>query len=94
MFQRDLAREERLNLQKENIGIPKLPTTTIGSFPQTVETRSLRRAFKSGEVDKEEYSLGIKEIIKETVQIQDMNTLCQIYFLENYFLQKDMVHSK
>ena len=71
MFQRDLAREERLNLQKENIGIPKLPTTTIGSFPQTLETRSLRRAFKSGEVDKEEYSLGIKEIIKETVQIQE-----------------------
>ncbi|RZP25976.1 MAG: 5-methyltetrahydropteroyltriglutamate--homocysteine S-methyltransferase [Candidatus Actinomarinales bacterium] len=71
MFQRDLAREERLNLQKENIGIPKIPTTTIGSFPQTLETRSLRRAFKSGEVDKEEYSLGIKEIIKETVQIQE-----------------------
>lgn len=71
MFQRDLAREERLNLQKENIGIPKLPTTTIGSFPQTLETRSLRRAFKSGEVEKEEYSLGIKEIIKETVQIQE-----------------------
>ena len=71
MFQRDLAREERLNLQKENIGIPKIPTTTIGSFPQTLETRSLRRAFKSGEVDKEEYNLGIKEIIKETVQIQE-----------------------
>ena len=58
-------------MQIENIGIPKIPTTTIGSFPQTLETRSLRRKFKLGEIDIEKYTLGIKEIIKETIEIQE-----------------------
>ena len=71
MFQRDLLRDKRLKIQKDKIGIPKLPTTTIGSFPQTLETRSLRRKFKVGEIDKDTYVLGVKEIIKETVEIQE-----------------------
>ena len=71
MFERGLGREQRLKMQIENIGIPKIPTTTIGSFPQTLETRSLRRKFKLGEIDIEKYTLGIKEIIKETIEIQE-----------------------
>ena len=71
MFQRDLLRDKRLKIQKDKIGIPKLPTTTIGSFPQTLETRSLRRKFKVGEIDIDTYILGVKEIIKETVEIQE-----------------------
>ena len=71
MFQRDLLREERLKIQKDKIGIPKLPTTTIGSFPQTLETRSLRRRLKAGEIDIDTYTSGVKEIIKDTVEIQE-----------------------
>ena len=71
MFMRGQDREERLDLQIEKIGIPNLPTTTIGSFPQTPETRLLRRRLRSGEIDADEYVKGVKEIIKETVDIQE-----------------------
>ena len=71
MFSREQDREERLDLQIEKIGIPHLPTTTIGSFPQTPETRVLRRQLRSGEIKVDEYVKGIKEIIKETVDIQE-----------------------
>ena len=71
MFQRDLLRDKRLKIQKDKIGIPKLPTTTIGSFPQTLETRSLRRRLKAGEIDIDTYTSGVKEIIKDTVEIQE-----------------------
>lgn len=71
MFQREMLRGERSKIQKDKIGIPKLPTTTIGSFPQTLETRTLRRRLKAGEIDIETYNLGVKEIIKDTVEIQE-----------------------
>ena len=71
MFTRGTDREERLDLQIDKIGIPNLPTTTIGSFPQTAETRVLRKQLKSGEIDIDKYVKGIKEIIKETVEIQE-----------------------
>ena len=71
MFTRGTGREERLDLQIDKIGIPNLPTTTIGSFPQTAETRVLRKQLKSGEIDIDKYVKGIKEIIKETVEIQE-----------------------
>ncbi len=70
-FKRKIIREDRLILQNENLGIPPLPTTTIGSFPQTAETRNLRKKYKGNEINDTEYIKGIKEIIKETVQIQE-----------------------
>jgi 5-methyltetrahydropteroyltriglutamate--homocysteine methyltransferase len=39
---------ERIKLQHENLKYPILPTTTIGSFPQTPELRKLRRDYKNG----------------------------------------------
>ena len=71
MFHRDEERQNRLKIQTESMGVPKLPTTTIGSFPQTSETRSLRRKFKSNDINEEEYIEGIKSIIKDTVEIQE-----------------------
>ncbi len=71
MFERGESREERLDLQIKKIGIPNLPTTTIGSFPQTAETRLLRRKLRSGEIKTDDYTKGIKEIIQETVEIQE-----------------------
>ena len=70
-FNRNTKREERLLLQNENLKIPPLPTTTIGSFPQTAETRNLRKKYKANEINDEEYHEGLKEIIKETVEIQE-----------------------
>ena len=70
-FNRSTKREERLLFQNENLNIPPLPTTTIGSFPQTAETRNLRKKYKANEINDEEYHEGLKEIIKETVEIQE-----------------------
>ena len=70
-FERKTNRDERLKLQSSELNIPTFPTTTIGSFPQTGDTRTLRKQFKSNEISQSEYEDGIKEIIKETVEIQE-----------------------
>jgi len=70
-FERKTIRNERLELQSSELNIPTFPTTTIGSFPQTGDTRTLRKQFKSNEISQSEYEDGIKEIIKETVEIQE-----------------------
>jgi 5-methyltetrahydropteroyltriglutamate--homocysteine methyltransferase len=45
-FTREIPFSEREKIQSEKFGLPVLPTTTIGSFPQTQEVRKLRRLFK------------------------------------------------
>ena len=70
-FIRREDREFRLDKQSKALNIPLLPTTTIGSFPQTRNTRNLRKQFKSGEISIDEYNAGLKEIITETVEIQE-----------------------
>ena len=42
---------ERAVVQKEIFALPKYPTTTIGSFPQTTDVRQARAKFKRGELD-------------------------------------------
>ena len=51
--------------------LPAFPTTTIGSFPQTREIRSLRRRRKEGALGESEYQAGIDQAIRETIQAQD-----------------------
>jgi 5-methyltetrahydropteroyltriglutamate--homocysteine methyltransferase len=63
--------EERIKLQRENLKYPILPTTTIGSFPQTPELRKLRRDYKNGVISEEEYKTQIKHMIKELVEYQE-----------------------
>lgn len=62
---------ERAKIQKDFFKLPLLPTTTIGSFPQTSEIKSNRAKFKKGEITKEEYVKKIKEKIKECIEIQE-----------------------
>ena len=47
---------ERREAQNERLHLPPLPTTTIGSFPQTVEIRKARAALVAGEIDEAEYT--------------------------------------
>ena len=63
--------EERNKIQREAFKLPILPTTTIGSFPQTSEIRSLRLKFKKGEITEVEYNNNIKEKINELVKFQE-----------------------
>ncbi|WP_457563522.1 5-methyltetrahydropteroyltriglutamate--homocysteine S-methyltransferase, partial [Caminibacter pacificus] len=68
---RSMPFEERIKLQHENLKYPILPTTTIGSFPQTPELRKLRRDFKNGLISEEDYKAQIKEMIKDLVKFQE-----------------------
>ena len=68
---RNMPFEERIKLQHENLKYPILPTTTIGSFPQTPQLRKLRRDFKNGAISEEEYKTQIKEMIKDLVKFQE-----------------------
>lgn len=45
-FRREVKRDARLVLQKKNLQLPSLPTTTIGSFPQTLEVKRNRTRLK------------------------------------------------
>ena len=68
---RGMPFEERIKLQHENLKYPILPTTTIGSFPQTPEVRKLRRDYKNGVISQEEYEAQIKKWIDELVELQE-----------------------
>lgn len=62
---------EREKIQKEYFSLPLLPTTTIGSFPQTAEVRNIRAKFRKGEITEEQYDTYIKEKIAECVELQE-----------------------
>ena len=62
---------EREKIQKEKLGLPIFPTTTIGSFPQTQEVRKNRQAFRKGEISKEQYIAFNQEKIKECIALQE-----------------------
>jgi 5-methyltetrahydropteroyltriglutamate--homocysteine methyltransferase len=63
--------EERIKIQKAILKYPRLPTTTIGSFPQTKEIRKLRRDFKNNKITADHYKKGIKEYIKDCIAFQE-----------------------
>ena len=64
-------RSERQKIQKEEFKLPKFPTTTIGSFPQTKDVKANRSAFKRGEKTEQEYVDFNKKKIAECVKLQE-----------------------
>jgi 5-methyltetrahydropteroyltriglutamate--homocysteine methyltransferase len=71
MARRDSAYGVRAGKQHAELALPLLPTTTIGSFPQTAAIRTLRRQFRAGEIDAATYEAGLRRAIEETVQLQE-----------------------
>ncbi|KAG8478797.1 hypothetical protein CXB51_028693 [Gossypium anomalum] len=61
----------RLDAQQKKLNLPILPTTTIGSFPQTLELRRVRREFKANKISEDDYVKAIKEEIKKVVDLQE-----------------------
>ncbi|KII95083.1 hypothetical protein PLICRDRAFT_169771 [Plicaturopsis crispa FD-325 SS-3] len=61
----------RQKVQAEALKLPKFPTTTIGSFPQTKEIRQARAKLGKGEITAEEYEEFIKKEIEYVVRIQE-----------------------
>ena len=64
--------ESRAARQRTRFNLPLWPTTTIGSFPQTSEIRTLRLDFKKGNVDKVHYRTSISEHIKQAIKEQEI----------------------
>ncbi|MHB1229053.1 MAG: 5-methyltetrahydropteroyltriglutamate--homocysteine S-methyltransferase [Halothiobacillus sp.] len=61
----------RAAAQQARFNLPLLPTTTIGSFPQTHEIRAARKAFKNKEISADQYEASMKAEIKHVIQIQE-----------------------
>lgn len=57
--------------QGERLHLPPLPTTTIGSFPQTVDIRKARAALVAGEIDEAEYTRRMKAEIADVIKLQE-----------------------
>ncbi|CUS78995.1 methionine synthase (B12-independent) [Candidatus Kryptonium thompsonii] len=62
---------ERYQKQISILGLPKFPTTTIGSFPQTKDVRKVRADFNAGKISKEEYEGFIKKQIEHVIDVQE-----------------------
>nr|CCC42221.1 vitamin-b12 independent methionine synthase [Pinus pinaster] len=61
----------RLDKQQKKLNLPILPTTTIGSFPQTVELRRVRREYKSNKISEADYIQSIQQEIAKVVKLQE-----------------------
>ncbi|WP_156094574.1 5-methyltetrahydropteroyltriglutamate--homocysteine S-methyltransferase, partial [Nocardia lijiangensis] len=63
--------DERRALQAQRLDLPVLPTTTIGSYPQTSEIRLARAALRKGEIDQAEYVRRMRGEIADVVALQE-----------------------
>ena len=68
---RPAAIADRLAAQRARLGLPLLPTTTIGSYPQTTKIRNMRRRRRSGDIDAATYEHFLKAEIDEVVRVQE-----------------------
>ncbi|MFY1638143.1 5-methyltetrahydropteroyltriglutamate--homocysteine S-methyltransferase [Solwaraspora sp. WMMB335] len=57
--------------QQERLGLPELPTTTIGSFPQTVELRKARAAYRAGTLDEAGYVQRMRDEVAHVIRLQE-----------------------
>jgi 5-methyltetrahydropteroyltriglutamate--homocysteine methyltransferase len=87
--EREAAFHVRQRFQEETFQLPLLPTTTIGSFPQTQEVRKQRLKWRKGELSDAEYEKYIKAEIKKWIEIQE--ELGLDVFVHGEFERTDMV---
>jgi len=75
--------------QREALKLPLFPTTTIGSFPQTPEVRSIRARWKKGELTTKEYESLIEKETSEAIRWQESTGIDVLVHGE--FERNDMV---
>ncbi|MFE2964243.1 5-methyltetrahydropteroyltriglutamate--homocysteine S-methyltransferase [Streptomyces sp. NPDC059340] len=66
---------ERAAAQRAHLRLPLLPTTTIGSFPQTTELRTARADLRAGRIDSAGYEERIRAEIGEVISFQEKTGL-------------------
>ena len=71
MLRRNAVFAQRRRTQQAALDLPLLPSTTIGSFPQTAEVRRARAALKKGEWTTEQYEEFCRREIERTVRFQE-----------------------
>lgn len=64
------AFEIRFKAQQEKFNLPLIPTTTIGSFPQTTEIRAARAAWNKGQLSDADYETAMKKEIAYAIEQQ------------------------
>ncbi|MCL1142424.1 5-methyltetrahydropteroyltriglutamate--homocysteine S-methyltransferase [Shewanella gaetbuli] len=69
-FQRQSCFEQRISAQHQKLNLPLLPTTTIGSFPQTAAIRGLRKRWRTGDLSSQEYQRQLEQVTKDTIERQ------------------------
>ncbi|TVR16743.1 MAG: 5-methyltetrahydropteroyltriglutamate--homocysteine S-methyltransferase [Planctomycetota bacterium] len=69
--QRGAAYAQRAQAQTKALPLPLLPTTTIGSFPQTAEIRATRARYKAGEISEADYRAAMEDEIRTVIQRQE-----------------------
>jgi 5-methyltetrahydropteroyltriglutamate--homocysteine methyltransferase len=68
--ERNLAYSERIKLQRASLKLPLLPTTSIGSFPQTPAIRGLRSRWRKGEITESAYQDQIRQVTQDSIKRQ------------------------
>ena len=61
----------RREQQARELSLPLLPTTTIGSFPQTAEVRKTRAAFRNGKIDQQAYDTFVEKETERCIRFQE-----------------------
>jgi 5-methyltetrahydropteroyltriglutamate--homocysteine methyltransferase len=70
-YERDALYGQRREAQHARQAPPELPTTTIGSYPQTDEIRAARRDLRSGKIDLASYESFIEGQVRHVVEVQE-----------------------
>jgi 5-methyltetrahydropteroyltriglutamate--homocysteine methyltransferase len=65
------ARPQRAAIQRQAHRLPELPTTTIGSFPQTSQVRAARAAWRQGTLTQAEYEAAMRAEIAGVIKAQE-----------------------
>lgn len=68
---RATCRAERKRIQSDRFGFPTLPTTTIGSFPQTKEVQSNRARLRKGEITQDQYVGNVRRMVADCIAQQE-----------------------
>ena len=71
MFRRRSDYVERARSQRQHLNLRPLPTTTIGSFPQSGQVRRERQSFRRGRQTRDQYEEFLRTEIARTIKVQE-----------------------
>ena len=70
-LQRRSPYSQRCQVQRDHLRLPDLPTTTIGSFPQTEEVRAARAQYRKGKINQADYEAFLEKETARVIRWQD-----------------------